>query len=130
MTVLPQPLPVSSQWAASDYGTGQDTTGPANVGGTCSVELLTVPADELWLLERVVVSCTSSQASACTLYLDYVDPGRAIDFTPAGNGDVADSAPPVQLQSGTTLLAVWTGCSAGAKGTIRGQWVVLRRTGG
>lgn len=127
MTVLPQPQPASSQWALSDYGSGVETT-PEAAGGTCQVELLTVPADELWLLERVVVSCTSSSASACTLYLDYPDPSRAIDFTPAGNGDVADSAPPVQLEAGTTVLAVWAGCSNGAKGTIRGQWTVLRRS--
>lgn len=129
MTILPVPAPSSAaQWVFDDYG--QDYDSAVAAGGVCEVDFGPVPQDQLWLLERVVVSCTSPAATSCTLYADTIDPSRALDYTPAGNFDVSDEACPVQLETGTTLLVVWSGATNGARGTARIQYRILRRQGG
>lgn len=128
MTILPRPAPSSAaQWVFDDYEQDYAVSKPA-AGGTCQVAFGPVPEDQLWLLERVTVACTSSTATTCTLYADVIDPGRVLDYTPTGNLDVADESCPIQLESGTTLLAVWSAASAGAVGTARVQFRILRRS--
>jgi hypothetical protein len=130
VTILPTPAPsTAAQWVFDDYQQDYDVS-PAAAGGTCQIAFGPVPEDQLWLLERVTVSCNSSTASSCTLYADVVDPSRALDYTPTGNFDVADESCPIQLETGTTLLVVWSAASAGAKGTARVQYRILRRASG
>jgi hypothetical protein len=126
VTILPQPTSPNDQWILDDYAQ-RSAASPAAAGGVAQVQFGPVPDDRLWFLERLAVSCNSSSATTCTLYLDIIDPTHALDYTPAGNFDIADEAAPIQLPTGSTLLVVWSNASAGAIGTARAQFVVMRR---
>ena len=130
MTILPEPSSPIEQWSINDYQQRSAQSPAAAADGVIQVAFGPVPDNQLWRLERIVVSCTSSAATSCTLYLDYADPAHALDYTPAGNFDISDEAAPVQIPSGSQLLVVWTGASVGAVGTARAQWVQLLRTTG
>jgi hypothetical protein len=127
VTILPQPTASSAQWTFDDYSQDYEESAAAGAAGICQLEFGPVPEDQLWLLERITVSCSSAAATECTLYVDRNDPSRMLDYTPAGNSDVADESAPIQLPTGTTLLVVWDGASVGAIGTARVQFQVLRR---
>lgn len=126
MTILPEPTSPLNQWNLDDYTQRAATSQPA-AGGVAQVAFGPVPDDQLWRLERIAVSCNSSTATSCTLYLDLIDPAHALDYTPSGNFDISDEAAPIQLPTGSTLLVVWTNAAAGAIAVARAQWVVMRR---
>ncbi|HSX68134.1 hypothetical protein [Nocardioides sp.] len=125
---LPEPSSSASAWAVSDYRQRTGRTQPA-AGGVCQLDFGQVPEGELWLVERVVVSCDSSTPTAAFLYDTSVDDSRVLDGTRVGNFDVADNNSPIQVASGTTLVVAWDGASNGAIGQARVQYVVLRKDG-
>lgn len=127
MTILPEPSNPSDQWSLSDYRQTPATSAPAPASGVASVIFGPVPDNELWLLDRISVSCTSAAVTVCTLYLDLVDPQHALDYTPSGNYDIADEASPIQIPSSSSLIVQWTGASLGAVGSARTQMRILRR---
>lgn len=129
MTILPEPGNPSDQWVLGDYRQTPAISSPA-VAGVATVAFGPVPDDELWLLDRITVSCTSSTVTVCTLYLDVIDPQHALDYTPAGNYDIADEASPIQIPATSQLLVVWTGASNGARASARTQMRILRRIRG
>ncbi len=118
----------ASEWRLHDFQQRAVTTEPAAAAGVCRCELPPVPQDELWLIDRMVVSTDSTTDTIAYVYLDAIDPVRAIDGTWWGNFDVADLASAIQLPGGTVVLCEWTGASLGAVGTLRAQWQILRRT--
>lgn len=126
MTVLPYQLPAAGQWELVDYGRAQLVSGPA-AGGKCRVEFEQVPPGELWLVDRIVVSCTSAVQTTALIYEDVEQPGRLRDGTPTGNLDTGDMASPLQVPSGSGLIVVWLNATAGAIGTAYLQWSVLRQ---
>lgn len=127
MTILPVPSNPSNQWSLADFSSEPATTAPADATGIITATFGPVPDDELWLFDRISVTCNSPAATACTLYLDSADPSRAMDYTPAGNADIADEAQPIQVPATSMLLVQWTGATLGAVGVTRAQWRVLRR---
>lgn len=124
---LPEHVFTAAAWRLHDFQQSYLTSKPATAAGLCRVELPTVPQDEVWLIDRMVVSTDSTTDTVAFFYLDAVDPTRGIDGTWWGNFDVADYASPIQLPGGVTLLCEWTGASVGTVGTLRVQYQLLRR---
>ncbi len=127
---LPTSLSPAAAWAVHDFGQRSLTSAPADATGRCQTHLGPVPQDELWRIDRMVVSSDGSTDTTVGIYLDTVDPVRAIDGTEVGNFDVADLAAAIQLHGGTAMVCGWSGASLGAVGTLHVQWQILRRTGG
>jgi len=125
---VPQPIGEAAQWQTTDYGDASAKSAAAAANGRCTVQLAVVPENELWLVDRIVVTCTSTSTTQCVIYEDLEDPQRALEYTRSGNLDVADESSPIHLDAGTSLYAVWTGASVGATATLRAQWAVLRKT--
>lgn len=123
---LPVAVASAAQWTLHDFAQRALTSDPA-AAGVCQVDLGPVPQDELWLVDRMVVSCDSAVETAAGIYLDVVDPGRAIDGTWFGNFDVADLASAIQLPGTTSLICQWTACEAGDVGTLRIQYQIMRK---
>jgi hypothetical protein len=117
-----------AKWSLWDYRQ-LVATSKAAAGGIADAVLTQVPQDELWLLDRVVVVCTSSSTTSAFLYLNTADDRNVLDGTQVGNFDVADQSSPIQLPGGSTLLCRWAGASNGAVGTIRAQVTVMKQTG-
>lgn len=125
-TQLPTALVPASPWGVYDFRRLTAKSGAAS-GGVAQAELLQVPQDELWLLERAVVHCTSTATTAARLYLDTVAPTAMLDGSRSGNFDVADNGAPIQVPGGSVLICQWTGADDGAIGTLRVQVTVLKR---
>lgn len=123
-------LPVSTasarDWQLVDFQQRALVSEPA-AAGVCRVQHGPVPQDELWLVDRMVVSTDSTTATTASLYVDAIDPARMIDGSQSGNFDVADLAAAIQLAGGTILLCEWTRATAGARGTLRLQYQLLRK---
>lgn len=128
MTVI---LPESRQgtasgWALTDFRTIQGHTDPA-AGGACSLALPDVEANELWLIDHMVVACDSTTPTTLRLYNGREDPLGLLDGSDRGNFDVADWPTGLHLASTRFLLAVWSGASDGARGVLTVQYRSLRR---
>lgn len=125
-------LPVQSSaaggWSLWDFRQETLSSPQATASGQqLYVTLGPVPQDELWLINRLVVSCDSSLDTTAGVYLDVIDPARAIDGTDTGNFDVADYASPLQLPGATAMVCAWEGAAAGAQGILRAQYQVMRK---
>lgn len=103
------------------------TTPAATASGTVTGTFQPVPAGRLWLVERIVVSCTSSTPTAAAFYTDNVNAAGLVEGTSAGNFDIADENSPLAVDGGSTLIVQWTGASVGAVGTCRVQVRELMR---
>jgi len=115
-------------WGLFDFRTVAATTDPA-AGGTAVVTLPQLAFDELWLIDHAVVSCTSVAGTDVRWYSDSPTPANLLDGSSSGNFDVADWPAGLQLQPGTSLVAVWSGCDDGAVGTLTVQARIMRRAG-
>jgi hypothetical protein len=125
---VPFPLPVTSGWQVVDW-IDRPYQAPAGAGGVALVTVPPLPDNERWQLTHMVVSCTSSTATQVRLYLDDVTAVDLRDGSLTGNFDVADWPQGLWLPPGRSLLARWTGCSAGTTATLALQATVLRRAG-
>ena len=126
---LPKSVTTAAEWQLIDFQQRALVSEPAAAAGTCRAQHGPVPQDELWLVDRMVVSTDStlSTNSTASLYIDAVDPARMIDGSRSGNFDVADLAAAIQLPGGTILICEWEGVSTGARGTLRLQYQLLRK---
>lgn len=122
-------LPSSNgtSWYVHDYRQSYLTSAPASAEGVCQVELPQVPQDELWFIERLVVSSDSELRTQARLYLDAIEPARMLDGTRSGNFDVADQASPILIPGASLLLCQWTGATPDARGTLRAQLTILKQ---
>lgn len=129
MTIpLPSSLPVSSSWGVVDWLDRSWSSGPAGTDGVALITLPPLPDFERWQLSHMVVSCTSSTASRVRFYLDGVSDVALREGSDKGNFDVGDWPMGLWVPPGRSLLARWTGCSAGAVATLAVQATILRRT--
>lgn len=124
---VPSALPATSSWAVADWLDRSYSTAAA-AGGVALLTLPAVPDNERWQLTHMVAGCSSTAATSMRLYLDSVSPASFRDGTDRGNFDVADWPMGLWIPPGRQLLAQWTGCSAGAVGTLTVQAVIFRRT--
>lgn len=117
MVTLPQPLPAVSGWALADWQQLTAQSGPATAG-VATIELPQLGPSEQWLVDRLVVTCTSISSTTLRLYDSGVALGRLLDTTPAGNINTADYPAGLLVRPSSLLIAQWTGASAGAVGSI------------
>jgi hypothetical protein len=126
---LPAPLPSGAgSWVVTDYRPLTLTSAPAQ-DGTALAVAPQLELGELWLVDRAVVSCTSTTESVARVYENAAAPGFLLSGTASGNFDEADYPTGMLVQSGGQLLIVWTQASDGAVGTARLQVRVLRPAG-
>lgn len=129
MTVpLPQALPTSSGWQVVDRIDETYSSQPAGTNGLATITLPQLDTATRWELTHMVAACTSSSKSGMRLYFDTVGPAGFRDGSDSGNFDVADWARGLFIPEGRTLIAQWSGCSAGAVATLTLQADVSKRT--
>jgi hypothetical protein len=127
--ILPESQPAgASSWAVTDYRPVILTSVPAAEGLAIAVGPQ-LELGELWLVDRIVASCTSTTASELRVYESNASPAFLLSGTASGNMDEADYPGGMLLQPGGELLAVWSNVSDGAVGTLRAQIRVLRYGG-
>jgi hypothetical protein len=95
-------------------------SGAADATGAMEA-VLQAPTDRVWEIERITVSTNANVAASASVYVGTADPANLADFTPAGNGDVADETNPIRVAAGQVLRVRWTGANVGAVGTVRIQ---------
>jgi hypothetical protein len=126
MTItLPTQVSAAHGWTLTDYMTMQARSAPA-VGGQCSVTFAQLGSAERWQIDHAVVICDSTTPTTLRLYESVATPLSLLDGSGAGAFDVADWPGGLGVQPTQALLAVWTGASDGAVGTIALQARVLR----
>jgi hypothetical protein len=125
---IPSGSPIS-QWAVTDWGTPNAVTPPA-AAGRALVNFGTLDTGTQWLVDRAVIVCDSTTDTALRLYADEVSTRNLLSGSDRGNFDEAEYPSGLLIRGGSALLAVWTGCSAGAVATIRLQTRVMRQVTG
>ena len=126
MVTLPQPIPAVSGWALTDWLPMSVQTDPA-AGGVATVELPQLGPDVQWLIDRLVVTCSSSTSTTLRLYDSTVTLGRLLDTTGNGNLNTADYPAGLLVRPSSVLIAQWTNATAGAVGSLTVQARVMRR---
>jgi hypothetical protein len=127
--ILPRSLPAVTGWQLVNWRDLVKKSAPAPASGIITVELDPVPPDELWLLDRMVVQCTSTKTTTAKVYSGTVDPAALIEATLAGNLNAGDWPGGLLLRSMTSLIVQWTGASTGAVAILTGQARIMRRAG-
>ena len=94
-------------------------------GGTCTAIFEPVPSDRWWLVDRLVVSCTSTTPTTAYVYDDIPGPNALLGGTSSGNFDFDDTNNPYWIEASRQLRVVWVGASAGSIGTVRAHYRVL-----
>jgi hypothetical protein len=115
-------------WVLTDFVDSRPQTSSPATGGTCQIAFEQLPNDQRWLVDHAAVSCTSTTPTRLTWYDSTASPSYMLDFTDEGNLDVGEWANGLHVAPGRSLLAVWTGCSAGAVATVNLQARVLVRS--
>ncbi|HUC37038.1 MAG TPA: hypothetical protein VMR97_07940 [Acidimicrobiales bacterium] len=112
-------------------GTAQGVTAPLSsapaVAGVASVALPLPPNGQVFLVQRIAISTTSTQATTCAVYVGTpgdLSPANLIDYSYDGNADIADESSPILVPGGQTLTLVWSSMSAGSVGSARVQYLV------
>lgn len=127
MTVLlPQPISASAGWQQIDWLVNSYSSQPA-AGGMATITCDQLDGDTMWLIDHMVVSCTSGGATALRLYDSVVSPVHVLDGTDAGNFAVGEWPAGLMVRSSSSLIAQWTGATDGAIGLMSIQARILRR---
>jgi hypothetical protein len=100
-------------------------TRPA-AAGVCTATFAQVDAGRLWLVDRLVVNCSSTTPTKAYVYDDSTPSTPALlGGTNSGNFDYDDTQNPYLIAAGKTLTVQWTGASAAAVGVVRIQYRLL-----
>jgi hypothetical protein len=127
---LPQPIPTAAGWQFMGWRRFSARTPAAAAGtGTARVALDQLGTDELWLIDRAVVTSTSTSTTSVRHYDTSADAGRLLSGTDRGNYDEAEYPGGLLMESGSQLLTVWTGVTDGAVGTVNVQVRRYQRAG-
>jgi hypothetical protein len=119
MTVaLPQGLPAAGGWQLVDW-IDRDWKSTAAIGATVTIETPQLPDTEMWLIDRLVVSSTSTSDTAARVYNSGTD--RLRSGSRAGNFDEADYPGGLLLRPSSWLTVQWSGCSLGAVAALAVQ---------
>lgn len=125
--ILPHSVAAASAWSLSDFVSLQRRSEPA-AGGVCTVDFGQLDGDERWLIDHAVIVCDSATPTSLRLYQSSVADQALLDGSAAGNFDVADWPNGLAVEPSQSLVARWTGASAGARGVLTLQARVLRRS--
>jgi len=126
--VLPRYVGGSARgWELADYVEVEKSTAAAGADGIVLLELPQLDAEERWLLDHAVTSCTSTTVTDLRYYVGAIRDTSIVEQTDNGNFDVADWPNGLRVGPSGILTLRWGGCSAGAIGTANLQIRVLRR---
>lgn len=100
-------------------------TATATAGGIGTITYDPVPSGYEWHVERITVFNGGAAAPVVGIYHDSVDPVNLLDYTLAGNADVALELPPLVLFSGEQLVVQFTGCTALSVCTSVIQYIIM-----
>lgn len=125
---LPYGLPSAAGWRTLDEAVQVRLRG-AEAGGRIVVEAPQLDGDQRWLVTHSVASTTSTTATRLRYYESTETASQLLDGTDTGNFDVADwPAPGLLVPPGRSLLAVWSGASAGATASLYLQLIEQARS--
>lgn len=116
----------ASAWSLVDWQLPAWQSDPA-AGGVATLRGDQLANDELWLIDRAIIDCSSVFVTSLRLYEDAPDPSRLLDGSDRGNFDVAEYPSGLVVRPSSVLVAQWTGASDGAVGTLRLQVRQMRR---
>lgn len=127
--VLPTPVGSAADgWRLANW-TSYSAVSAAAAGGVCSASFDNLDPDEMWLVDRAVVSCpTGTAATELRLYDGAPDVSRLLSGTDRGSFDEADYPTGLLVEGGRSLVAQWTNVPDGAVGQIRVQVRAFRRS--
>lgn len=116
---------------ATTRGATQAVTAPLSsapaAGGLATVALPVCPNGKVYLVQRIGISTTSTQATTCSVYVgppNDLSPENLMDYSNNGNSDIADENSPILVPGGQTLTLQWSSMSAGSIGSSRVQYLV------
>jgi hypothetical protein len=116
----------ASSWQLADFLRLTLRTEPA-ADGTATVDAGQLDDSELWLIDHAVIQCGSATQTTLRLYESFADPLRLLSGSDRGNFDEADYPGGLQLAPSASLVAVWSGATAGARGVLSIQGRIMRR---
>lgn len=104
----------------------------ANGAAVATISYDTVDPAQLWRIERIVLSTTSTLPLACTVYGASTLQINQRDWTPLPVGyiAVAEYPQPVTIQGGAQLQIVATGANPGDVLTANVQYALVQRVVG
>jgi hypothetical protein len=123
---LPYSVPTASQWQLVDW-VEPIFDSSAATGGLATITVDQLASDQMWLIDRAVVSCTSAAKTAARLYVNGVVARGLRSGSTVGNFDEAEYPSGLLVRPGSQLIARWTGCTDGAIATLALQARLFRR---
>jgi hypothetical protein len=117
----------ASGWGLSDWRQIR-LSATADASGVATIDCGQVDPFTQWLVDRLVVQSTSAAASAVKLYDSSVAPAQVLDGTASGNLNSADYPQGLLIRPSASLIAQWTGATAGAVCTLTAQVRIFRRS--
>lgn len=123
--LLPAQLGPASTWSVADYSQ-KWVLSKAAASGTATIEVATVPQDELWMIDFVRVS-TPTSTTPVRAFLCMDTPDFDVMGTSTGEYDTADQNAPIHAPGGSLVLIVWKDMPDGVIGRAYIQWTVLRQ---
>lgn len=111
-----------------DYGT--DNRQAKASGGSVTIEFDQVEAEQLWRVERIVVTATSTAQLAVSVFAGYASPSNLRDWTnmPAGYSAIAEYPQFLTIPPGQALTVVATGTAVGDVVTVHVQYQRVQRS--
>ena len=101
------------------------TSNVAGSNGICTAKIGPVANGQTWFVEWIRVKNTSSGASSAEIYKnDPSIPLNSVDSAPLQGNDnwfSAPGSPGYWMGVGESLIIQWTGCNAGAVGSVNSQ---------
>lgn len=130
MVTLPYSVTTAAQgWQHTDWAQPAFSA-TAGTDGQVTIDCGQLDPDELWLIDHMVAQCSSGTPTQLRLYDTIVSPRQVLDGSErSGNFDVADWPNGLQVRSSRSLVAQWTGATAGAEAILTLQARVFRRVG-
>lgn len=115
---------VPSSGTAGKTGGTNDMWVPFTVNGTGTliVEIATVPSSKNWRIKRFSVESTSVPPTVFECFLNVASGINRVEYTPAGNDDIADEQQAIFVLADTVIIGRWTGAGAGT--VAQGQMLV------
>ena len=125
--IVPTYTAPGQAWQLTDYKPALTQQATADSTGRAVVTFDPVPPGYMYAVQRAVVTSTSGATPTVLFYDDGVGNGVPVTGSRTGTFDEADypAGPGLLVDQSRQLVAVFTGCDAGARCTVRLQVGVL-----
>lgn len=96
----------------------------AGAAGTITASFPEVDPGQMWLVERMVVFCTSGAETIALVYVGSVGPQNLVDGTEAGNLDFGEGTP-ILVPGSQALTVLWEGADVNSTAVAVAQFKVM-----